>query len=197
MPLLKIAKNFLEYIFDALLAALLLVILSPLMLVIAWRLARSGTSPVFFVQTRVGRNGKNFKIIKFRTMRNDATKDGPFICTSYEDPRITEYGKFLRQKKLDELPQLLNVLMGDMRFVGPRPEIPHFHEQNLKNIPNWEQRITVKPGITGFAQIHPIISHNPAEKIVEDLKYIQNKSFLLDLQIMFDTFRKWLSGRVG
>ena len=197
MSLLKTIKDALEYLFDALLAGLLLILLFPLMLLIAWRLVRSGTRPVFFVQTRVGKGGKPFKIIKFRTMRNDATKDGPFICTSYEDPRITEYGRYLRQKKLDELPQLLNVLMGQMRFVGPRPEIPHFHELNLKTIPNWEQRIRVKPGITGFAQIHPIISHNPAEKIVEDLKYIQNKSFLLDLQIMFDTFRKWLSGRVG
>lgn len=190
-------RPIIEYLFDATIALLLLIPSLPICLWIAWKLRRNGTKPILFIQTRIGQGGKHFKIIKFRTMYLEATKNGPFICTSYNDPRITEFGKFLRSKKLDELPQLINILLGNMRFVGPRPEIPFYHLQNSKNIPNWVRRVEVKPGITGFAQIHPTVSHDPSQKIVEDIRYIDNRSLLVDIKIMLATALGWVKGRIG
>lgn len=128
-------------------------------------------------------------------MLPEHSKGEPFICQSYEDPRITKFGKYLRRSKLDELPQLINIILGQMNFVGPRPDVPFFHEKNLHEISDWGKRLEVKPGITGLAQLHPTITHNPAEKIVEDLKYIHTKSILLDLKLMFETASAWLKGR--
>ena len=128
-------------------------------------------------------------------MSVEVSQDKPFICQSYEDPRITQFGQFLRRKKLDELPQLINIIKGDMNFVGPRPEIPYFHEINSKTIVNWQQRISVKPGITGLAQLHSKITHDPAEKIIEDLKYIEQRSFILDIKLIWETGTAWLGGR--
>lgn len=169
------------------LAFLLLILFSPVMLVVYCLLLLTKIKNPIFSQVRVGRNGKHFVIYKFQTMYDGATDSGPFICKTYTDSRITPMGQFLRRKKLDELPQLMNVLKGDMNFVGPRPEIPHFHHENLLNIPHWADRLAVKPGITGPAQIHPRVSHNPEEKIVLDLEYIKNRNFLLDLKIIYRT----------
>lgn len=119
---------------------------------------------------------------------------GSFICTTYEDPRITEFGKWLRKNKLDELPQLINIIKGDMNFVGPRPEVPHFHKLNANNIAGWEERLAVKPGITGLAQIDPVVSHDPEEKILLDIEYIAKKSFFYDLFLIFKTGILWLKG---
>jgi lipopolysaccharide/colanic/teichoic acid biosynthesis glycosyltransferase len=183
----------LSTIWNFTLAILLLIPLFPLMIIIYLVLLFNKTGNPIFKQVRVGKNGRHFVIYKFQTMYEGVTNSGPFICESYTDNRITPIGQFLRRKKLDEIPQLLNILKGDMNFVGPRPEIPHFHHENCLNIPNWAQRLTVKPGITGPAQIHPRVSHNPAEKIILDLDYIQNRSWKLDLKIIWLTGYSWLT----
>ena len=118
-------------------------------------------------------------------MREDAESQGPRITTSHKDERITPLGKFLRKSKLDELPQLWNVIKDDMAFIGPRPERPYFHERNLLTIKNWEDRLSVKPGISGLAQV--MVNHDPEEKIIYDLQYIENKCWSLDFKIMILT----------
>ena len=184
----------LDYCWNALFATILFIILTPVSILIYFKLKQNGTKAPIFKQTRIGKDGKEFEIYKFRTMVMDANKDGPFICKSYEDKRITPFGLYLRRRKLDEIPQLINIIKGEMSFVGPRPEIPHFHKIN-SSIPRWEERISVKPGITGLAQIDRYVSHNPNEKIVLDLKYIENKSFIYDWHLMLKTAYLWIAGK--
>lgn len=179
-------QSLLYRLFELSAAVLGLLALSPVMLVIALVLAIQRNGPIFYTQARVGRGGRLFTIYKFRTMRPDAEQQGPFICTTYSDPRITRVGQLLRKSKLDELPQLLNIIAGDMSFVGPRPERPHFHEQ-FSGIPQWSSRIAVKPGLTGLAQASKWISHDPEEKLSADLVYIRNRSLFLDLKIILFT----------
>ena len=167
-------------------ATCLIIVLSPVLILISALIAFWQRGSIVYSQQRVGLGGNVFKIFKFRTMYLDAEKDGPFICDSYEDKRITSLGRFLRRSKLDELPQLINIIRGEMTFVGPRPERPNFHIE-FSCIPGWERRITVKPGITGLAQVDDKISHAPSEKIKLDLKYIDNKSFFLNLKILART----------
>ncbi len=183
----------LRSIWNISLATLLLILFSPVMLAIYLILLTTKIKNPIFKQIRVGKDGRHFVIYKFQTMYDGVTNSGPFICESYTDNRITPIGQYLRRKKLDEIPQLFNILKGDMNFVGPRPEIPHFHHENVLKIPNWADRLLVKPGITGPAQIHPKVSHNPAEKIILDLEYINNRSFLLDLKIIWKTAYSWLT----
>ncbi len=185
--------NCLSTIWNISLAILLLIIFSPALLAVYLVLLSTGIKNPIFKQIRVGKDGKHFVIYKFQTMYDGVTNSGPFICESYTDNRITPIGQFLRRKKLDELPQLFNIIKGEMNFVGPRPEIPHFHHENSLKINNWVERLAVNPGITGPAQIHPRVSHNPAEKIILDLEYIQNRSLGLDLQIMWQTGYSWLT----
>lgn len=173
-------------------ALLLLIILSPLLFVIATLIAFENLGPVFFHQRRVGKNEKIFSIHKFRTMYTDAEKDGPFICDSYQDSRITPLGKILRKSRFDELPQLWNIMMGEMSFVGPRPEQPVFHEE-FKAITDWEKRVSVKPGVTGPAVLSQSISHNPREKIIADLEYIKNRSLSYDIKLIGKTIVKLAS----
>lgn len=182
----SILDTLLFEIISRLSALLLLALCSPILLAIALAIRLLEGGPAIYTQKRVGRYGKIFTIYKFRTMRKDAEDDGPFICTTYDDERITPFGRFLRKSKLDELPQLINVLRGEMAFVGPRPERPVFHQKN-RVIPNWEKRLLVKPGITGIAQISPMISHDPAEKIQADLEYIKNRSLILNAKILLKT----------
>jgi lipopolysaccharide/colanic/teichoic acid biosynthesis glycosyltransferase len=175
-----------KLLLDVILASIMFVFALPLMfvVVIALALQRKG---VFYSQERVGAGGTKFKIFKFRTMYLDAEKNGPFICADYEDSRITKFGRFLRKTKLDELPQLLNVIKGEMSLVGPRPERPYFHKINSDEILGWEKRIQVKPGITGIAQISRRISHDPAQKLEADIVYIRNRSLFLDLKLLIIT----------
>ena len=175
------AGRVLEIVF----ASSLLVAFSPLMLVVAIALRLAGNVSVIYRQERVGLNGKRFDILKFRTMHADAEADGPRLTTSHTDARITAIGRILRKSKIDELPQLWNVVRGDMTIVGPRPERPCFHEKYTALIENWERRISVKPGITGLAQI--TVSHDPREKIVYDLIYIENRCWSLNFEILFNT----------
>ena len=172
---------------DPLLAALLFVPLLPLLALIAFAIILEGKGPVLYSQERVGFRGRPFRVWKFRTMYTDAEKDGPVICKNYKDERITPLGYFLRKTKLDELPQLWNVVRGEMSLVGPRPERPVFHEKNAQEVSRWTERIAVRPGITGLAQISKTVSHDPVEKIELDLEYIENRSFWLDVGILYAT----------
>jgi sugar transferase (PEP-CTERM system associated) len=174
-----------------------LILLSPLILLIALVIKLESKGPVFYKQGRVGANGNVFKLLKFRSMKEDAEPEGP-VWAQQVDPRITRVGAYLRKLRLDELPQMINVLKGDMSFVGPRPERPFFVEQLKKDIPYYDQRHTIKPGITGWAQIkYPYgdCRQDAIEKLKYDLYYIKNLSYFFDLLIIFETIKVVLFGR--
>ena len=148
--------------------------------------------PVFYKQKRVGRIGKVFEIIKFRTMRQDAEKSTGAVWAADNDPRITKIGMFLRKTRIDELPQLWNILKGEMSLVGPRAERPEFHAILKKDVPFYEERYLIKPGLSGWAQINfrPSASFEEAhEKLCYDIYYIKNRSFFLDLLIILKTIK--------
>lgn len=138
-------------------------------------------------------NGKRFEIIKLRSMRTDAEKNGPQWAAK-NDPRVTRVGKFIRKTRIDELPQLINILRGDMSLIGPRPERPVFTEKFDKEIPGFKKRLLVKPGLTGWAQVNGGYEMTPAEKFELDMFYIQNQSFKMDMQILFRTVWVVVSG---
>jgi len=147
--------------------------------------------PIFYKQKRVGQAGKVFEIIKFRTMNKDAEKDTGAVWASQDDPRITSVGKFMRKTRIDELPQLWNILKSQMAFIGPRAERPEFNE-SLKAVPFYEERYLIKPGLSGWAQINFRYGSSvadTAEKLKYDLYYIKNRSFILDLDIALKTIR--------
>jgi exopolysaccharide biosynthesis polyprenyl glycosylphosphotransferase len=154
------------------------------------------SGPIFYKQKRLGQAGKEFEIIKFRTMSKDAEKNTGAVWTSEHDPRITKVGNFLRKTRLDELPQIWNILKGEMSFVGPRAERPEFHNLLQNNVPFYEERYLIKPGLTGWAQInfrYGSSIDDAAEKLKYDLYYIKNRSLLLDLGIILKTIRIALS----
>jgi sugar transferase (PEP-CTERM system associated) len=177
---------------------ILLVALLPVILIVALLIKIDSPGPVFYSQERVGRNGRTFRIIKFRSMRQDAEgESGPRWATE-NDPRITRLGKILRKSRLDEVPQLINVLKGDLNLVGPRPERPAFVEQLLKAIPYYSLRQTVSPGLTGWAQVEFSYCgtiEESKEKLQYDLFYIKNMSLKLDLLVLFKTIKIVLLGR--
>jgi exopolysaccharide biosynthesis polyprenyl glycosylphosphotransferase len=144
--------------------------------------------PIIYTQQRVGKRGRLFEIYKLRTMCFNAEKDG-IQWTQKHDPRVTKVGRLLRKTRIDELPQLINVLKGEMSIVGPRPERPYFVEVFSKNIPSFYERLAVLPGITGWSQVHGGYDLSPEEKLEKDLYYIKNQSILLDLKIIIKTIR--------
>lgn len=171
------------------LAALLLAL--PLGLLAALLLKLDSRGPVFYRQTRVGLDGRIFSMLKFRTMVRDAEQATGPIWSPRNDPRVTRVGRVLRKLSIDELPQLLNVLKGDMSLVGPRPERPELVERFKENIPRYMLRHRVKTGMTGWAQVHGLRGNTPLDKRIEfDIFYIQNWTFRLDLEILFRTFLK-------
>ena len=173
--------------FDFITSLLGLIILSPLFLFIAIGVKLSSPGPVLFKQNRVGYQRKEFKMLKFRSMRQNDEENTAW--TTNEDPRRTKFGAFLRKTSLDELPQLINVLKGEMSLVGPRPELPHFVEQFKDTIPYYMVKHQVKPGMTGWAQVNGYRGDTSVEKRVElDLWYIDHWSFWLDIKILFRTF---------
>lgn len=172
---------------DIFLSILLFLVLSPLMCIIAILIKIDSSGPVIFSQARLGKDGVPFSIYKFRSMRTDAEKDGP-QWASENDERCTRIGKILRKARLDEIPQLLNILEGDMSFVGPRPEREYFYQRFETYIPGFRNRLAVKPGLTGLAQVNGGYDLRPEEKIVYDMKYIEEKSFRLDIECMLKTF---------
>lgn len=192
-------RNTLDWIFNASMAFILLLITWPVMLIttILIKLDEGLKAPVFYFQERVGLDGQAFNIIKFRSMRIDAEKNGAQMA-SLNDDRTTKIGKFIRKYRVDELPQIYNVIRGDMGFVGPRPERPEFVQQLIKNIPYYNERHNVKPGLTGWAQLkYPYGSteKDSLEKLKYDLYYIKHRSFLLDLLILIRTVEIVLFGK--
>ncbi len=171
-----------------------LVLLAVPMLVIAIIVKVTSEGPAFYTQDRLGLNGKTMRIIKFRTMRNDAEKDGAQWSSGKDDPRITRVGAFLRKTRLDELPQFINILKGDMSLVGPRPERAVFYEEFETYIHGFSQRMLVKPGLTGLAQVNGGYDLKPEEKIVYDIEYIKNRSVLMDISIIFKTISVVFTG---
>ncbi len=181
---------------ELLVALALLVLAAPLMLLIAALIKLSDGGSVFYRQERVGEKGRTYSLFKFRTMRLNAEVDtGPVWAAEANDPRVTFLGRILRKTRLDELPQLLNVARGEMSFVGPRPERPHFVGVLRKVIPYYDERHSVRPGITGWAQIkfrYGSTIEDAEEKLQFDLYYIKHMSFLFDLGIILDTFKVML-----
>ena len=183
---------------DYFLSSVGLIISLPIMALVALAIKIDSPGPIFYRQKRAGKNGKILKLLKFRSMRNDAEKETGPVWAKENDGRITRVGKILRKLRMDEIPQMINVFRGEMSFVGPRPERPHFVEQLKKEIPFYEKRLAAKPGITGWAQIeYPYgASKNDAlEKLKYDLYYIKNMSIFSDLSIIFRTIKIVLFGR--
>ena len=175
--------------FDILVSFIALLVLLPLLLLLALCVALGSPGGAFFRQTRVGKDGRNFQLLKFRSMRPGSEAQGQ-ITVGGRDPRITGIGQFLRKSKLDELPQLWNVLRGEMSFVGPRPERPYFVELLKEKIPYWELRHYVKPGITGWAQVmyrYGASVDDAYHKLEYDLYYAKKLSFRLDVLILLKT----------
>jgi sugar transferase (PEP-CTERM system associated) len=188
----------LKRVLDILASLAGLVLVLPLGLLVALLVKLTSKGPVFFSQERVGQDGATFKLLKFRTMREDAEKLSGPVWAQQRDPRVTPIGRILRSTRLDEVPQFLNILAGHMSFVGPRPERPHFVEQLQKEIPFYPLRHTVKPGLTGWAQVrHPYGASvdDAMEKLRYDLYYVKNVSFLFDLNIMLRTVGVILSAQ--
>ena len=181
--------DFLKRLADILLALLGIILAAIPMLVIAVMIKVKMGGTVFYCQIRLGLNGKAFKIIKFRTMHVDAEAAGAKWSDGDQDPRITKFGTFLRQYRLDELPQFFNVLAGSMSLVGPRPERPCFYNAFETYIHGFSQRLAVKPGITGLAQVRGGYNIRPEEKIVYDIEYIKKRSLWLDFLILLKTFQ--------
>jgi exopolysaccharide biosynthesis polyprenyl glycosylphosphotransferase len=177
---------------DVLVSSGLLVLTLPLMLMTALLIKLDSPGPVLYRQSRAGRFGKPFTLFKFRSMTVDAESGGKPRWAQKQDPRITRIGSFIRPLRIDELPQLFNVLRGEMSMVGPRPERPHFVEQLARVIPFYHERSYVTPGITGWAQVnfpYGASVEDAREKLAYDLYYVKNRNLLLDLLILFGTIR--------
>lgn len=184
----RIAKR----LFDIIVSLAFVIVTSPLTLVAALLVRLTSRGPILYLQERVGLNGNYFKLYKFRSMKVDAEASGTPQWATKKDPRVTAVGSFLRRTRIDELPQLLNVLRGDMSFVGPRPERPFFVDQLGEEIPFYHERHCVKPGITGWAQIrypYGASVEDAKRKLEYDLYYIKNYSLFLDLLIIIQTVR--------
>jgi sugar transferase (PEP-CTERM system associated) len=182
----------LERLFDIVASLLLLIVASPFMVltVIAIKIEDGLRSSIFYGQERVGQYGKNFRVLKFRSMREDAERDGKAQWAQKNDSRVTMVGSFIRKTRIDELPQILNVLRGEMSFVGPRPERPEFVARLNDRIPFYRERHTIKPGITGWAQLcYPYGSseQDALEKLQYDLFYVKNHSLLFYLAVLVQT----------
>jgi sugar transferase (PEP-CTERM system associated) len=185
-------------VLSAIVATVFMVLLLPVFLIVAACIKIDSYGPALYSQIRVGQNNKLIRIYKFRSMRNDAEKNGDAIWAVENDPRVTRVGRFLRKTRIDELPQLFNVMIGELDFVGPRPERPEFVEKLQAQIPYYALRHTVKPGITGWAQVmfhYGSTIDESKEKLQYDLFYIKNLSVKLDLLILFHTFKIVILGR--
>ncbi|WP_214480939.1 exopolysaccharide biosynthesis polyprenyl glycosylphosphotransferase [Bacillus sp. SM2101] len=178
---------------DILLSLIGLLMTSIIIIVFAILIKLETPGPAFFIQKRVGKNGKYFNLIKLRSMCVDAEKNGAQWAQK-NDPRVTKVGSFMRKTRIDELPQFINVLRGNMSIIGPRPERPMFTAQFNEEIPGFINRLSVKPGLTGWAQINGGYEITPNEKLKLDLYYIENQSILMELKIMLKTVRIVITG---
>lgn len=184
---LKIEQLFCKRLLDLVCSTIGLVLTSPFFLVIALMIKATDHGPVFYKQIRLTKDRKEFMIYKFRTMIQNAEKDGHAVLAANDDDRILPVGKFLRATRLDELPQLINILKGEMSLVGPRPERPELAEEIEKELPEFAYRLKVKAGLTGYAQIYGKYNTTSYDKLKLDLTYIRNYSFFLDLKLMIMT----------
>ncbi len=187
----------LKRVFDFLLAAIVGIFTLPVMLLAVPIIKLESKGPVFFVQERIGYGGKPFKMIKFRSMRTDAEKDGPKWAAE-NDPRVTKFGSFMRKTRIDELPQLWNVIKGEMSFVGPRPERQVFIDTLEKEIPFYSLRHSVQPGLTGWAQVmypYGASVEDALHKLEYELYYIKYQSFIMDVIIFFKTLKTVFFGK--
>jgi exopolysaccharide biosynthesis polyprenyl glycosylphosphotransferase len=169
----------------------------PVNLIVSIAIKLDSMGPILYRQERVGKDGKIFRLLKFRSMYMDAEENGP-VWARVNDERVTRVGRIIRKMRLDEIPQMLNVLKGDMSFVGPRPERPFFVDRLVNEIPFYSERHVIKPGITGWAQIryrYGASKEDALQKLKYDLYYIKHMSTILDLIIIFETIKIVLFGR--
>jgi sugar transferase (PEP-CTERM system associated) len=191
-------REVVKRIFDVVVSLTLLMLTLPVMLVTALAILIDDGLPILYRQSRVGECGQNFKVLKFRSMRIDAEKDGVARWAQKNDNRVTRVGRFIRTTRIDELPQIFNVLKGDMSFVGPRPERPQFVTELTRQISYYPSRHSVKPGITGWAQIrypYGASVEDAMKKLQYDLYYVKNHTLFLDLVVLFQTAQVVLFGR--
>ena len=184
----------LKRLFDILSASGLMVATSPIVLLFGILVKMETPGKMFYTQERVGYMGKRFKVTKPRSMYTDAEKNSGAVWASKNDSRVTKVGKFIRKTRIDELPQLWNVIKGDMSMIGPRPERPELTEKFSREVKDFEQRLRVLPGLTGYAQVHGGYDVTPKEKYKLDKYYMDNISLKEDLKIIFETIRVVLTG---
>ncbi len=189
---LDFEQRFIKRTFDIFFSVAVLLLLSPVMLITAIAIKLHDGGPVLFKQKRLTSDGKIFSVLKFRSMITDAEKISGPVLAEDNDPRITPVGRFLRKTRLDEIPQLINILRGDMSVVGPRPERPELAEEFTKYMPEFAYRLKVKAGLTGYAQVTGVYDTSPYDKLKMDLMYIENYSIKLDLQIILMTLKTML-----
>lgn len=186
---LTMEQRFIKRTIDIVCAALLLIIASPIMLVTAIAIKAYDGGPVLYKQVRCTKDQREFYIMKFRSMRTDAEKDGVARLAQKNDSRITPIGKFIRKCRIDELPQLINILKGDMSFIGPRPERPEIIAQYVEVMPEFAYRMKVKAGLAGFAQVYGKYNTSPYDKLKLDLTYIEKYSLWMDIKLMLLTLK--------
>ncbi len=196
LPFLRVGRYdpapeylFMKRLFDIVVSGCALIVLAPVMLIVAAAVKRDG-GPAFYRQCRLTKDGKRFDVLKFRSMRVDAERDGVArLSTGDADPRITPVGRFIRKVRIDELPQLINILKGEMSIVGPRPERPEIAAQYEQELPEFSLRLQAKAGLTGYAQVYGKYNTTPYDKLQMDLMYIARPSFWEDLRIIFATIK--------
>ena len=176
-------------IVDLIICIPLFIVTLPIMIITGICIYMEDKGPVFYKQVRLTLHGKEFKIIKFRSMRVDAEKDGKAVLMQKDDNRITKVGKFIRKCRIDELPQLINVIAGDMTIIGPRPERPEIANEYYKTMPEFAFRLNGKAGITGYAQVMGKYNTTPYDKLTFDLMYLENYNIMFDIKIALLTFK--------
>ncbi|MEA5158947.1 sugar transferase [Lactiplantibacillus plantarum] len=181
-------------LFDLIFSLILMIPASIIILVFMVLVKIETPGKCFYTQERVGLMGQTIKVTKLRSMYNDAEKESGAMWAQKEDPRVTRVGHFMRKTRVDELPQLWSVVKGDMSLIGPRPERPVFTQQFSEDIEGFEQRLLVKPGLSGYAQVHGGYDDTPAQKLENDMYYIEHFSITTDLAIFFETLRVVVTG---
>lgn len=182
-----------QRVFDVLLSTIGIMMSIPFIVIFGIAVKLDSPGPVFYTQERVGKGGRRFKVIKLRSMIRDAEKNGAQWAEK-DDPRVTRVGRFIRKTRIDELPQFINVLRGDMSIIGPRPERPEFVIEFNEHIPGFIERLCVRPGLTGWAQVNGGYEITPEERLALDLYYIENRNPKLDLLILVKTLQVVFTG---
>ena len=193
-----VLRTLVKRLFDIVFATVLIIVSAPVMLLTGILILLESGGPILYLQERVGLNGRLFSVVKFRSMRTDAEKDGKPRWAAAQDDRVTRVGRVIRKLRIDELPQLITVLKGDMSLVGPRPERPYFVDKLTQEIPYYAVRLSVKPGLTGWAQVryhYGATMEDSAEKLQYDLYYVKNHTWFLDLVVLFETVGVVLTGK--